>query len=261
MAESGAGLRVVQWLRASGAENTLEFLADSSLMRNLVHFMFAEGLEEVAWTWLARLGARLGKLPQDVQTQNLLASLLQAIVKTQQYMARETSSSLDHAYSTFLRATQTVPLEDPAALVNLKRYWNTLSWTSTVNAIAHPKPSAPLYEMFVDVGRPWKKDLDIAHLELHHPTKPDHVSAVKYLHNDTTVATAVERQTKSDRYTKRMVSLGGDTIMRLKEVGQNDEASWVSEFMSKTFFFAWNIRDKTSADIMLDSRRNMGTWT
>ncbi|KAI1859825.1 hypothetical protein JX265_010274 [Neoarthrinium moseri] len=243
MAASGAGLRVVQWLRASGHENNLEFLADVNLVPILTRFMFVEHLEEVAWTWLARLGAQLGKLPKDAQTQRSIALLLSSIKKAQEYITVTTDltqGSLDSGYSAFLRANGTLPSEDPAVLHSLQGFWHTLSWSSTVNASKHGAPSAPLYEMFVDAGRPWKRHLDIAHLELHHPTSPDHISAVKYLH-DRRIMESAERRKAQEVYVKRMASLGTDTIARLKEVGEKDEASWVSEFMARTFF-AWNLK-------------------
>ncbi|KAK6078189.1 hypothetical protein SCUP515_04619 [Seiridium cupressi] len=243
IAASGAGLRVVQWLRASGAENTLEFLTDQMFMPLLVRFMFVEGLEEVAWTWLGRLGAQLHALPKDSQTQHSIMCLLHVIRLGQAYKdhnLRSTQISLDPSYSAFLRANQTLPSEDPAALKGLQRYWNNLSWSSTVLASQHQTPSAPLYEMFTDVGRPWKKHLDIAHLELHHPSSPSHASAVTYLHNNR-VQDSADRLKTSAKYVERMVSLGTDTVNRLQEVGDQREASWVSEFMARTFF-AWNVR-------------------
>ncbi|KAH8676214.1 hypothetical protein BX600DRAFT_454551 [Xylariales sp. PMI_506] len=251
MAESGAGLRVVQWLRASGAEASFEFLSDRALIQNLIVFIFASRLDEVAWTWLSQLGFRLSSLPQDAQTQRHLASLLQAIMHAQEFLNKSSSSlepnSLDLGYSTFLRAKETLPLEDPAASRSLKRYWGSLSWASTVNAPLHGKPSAALYETFVDVGRPWNKALDIAHLELHHPTRPDHALAIGYLHDDRAMASAVAASQKmnnsADNLSRRMVSLGTDTVNRLEEIGDKEEASWVSEFMSRTFF-AWNMRGK-----------------
>jgi hypothetical protein len=243
IAASGAGIRVVQWLRASGAENSLEFLTDQMLIPLLVRFMFLEGLEEVAWTWLSQLGAQLHTLPKDGETQQSIICLLQAIRLGQAYKDHTlglSRISLDHSYSSFLRAHQTLPADDPAAVKGLQRYWKSLSWSSTVQASQYQTPSAPLYEMFTDHGRSWKKHLDIAHLELHHPSNPDHSSAVKYLH-DGRVQDSADKLKTSARYVERMVSLGTDTVNRLQVVGDQREASWVSEFMARTFF-AWNLR-------------------
>ncbi|KAH8204848.1 hypothetical protein TruAng_001037 [Truncatella angustata] len=252
LASSGAGLRVAQWLRSSGAENSLEFLNDKYLMPLLVQFMFFEGLEEVAWTWLSRLGAQLHALPKDGQTQHSIASLLHVIhlaqtSKVQGVNVRQ--PSLDPSYSAFLRANKTLATEDPVALKSLQRYWASLSWSSTVLASQHQSPSAPLYEMFTDVGRPWRKRLDIAHLELHHPSTPDHSSAVKYLH-DERVQDAANSLKKYEKYVERMVSLGSDTVSRLQQVGEQQEASWVSEFMARTFF-AWNLQPERPASVRL----------
>lgn len=257
MAASGAGLRVVQWLRASGAESSLEFLHDQMLTPLLVRFMFVEGLEEVAWAWLSRLGAQLHTLPKDSQTQQSITNLLQVIRLAQSYKdhpAGSTQFTLDPSYSAFLRANQILPTEDPVALKSLQRYWNSVSWSSTVLASQYQAPSAPLYEMFTDVGRPWKKHLDIAHLELHHPSHPDHGSAVTYLH-DGRVQDSADRLKTSAKYVERMISLGSDTVNRLQAVGDQHEASWVSEFMAKTFF-AWNLRPEghDSASLKLSTQ-------
>lgn len=242
MAASGAGSRVVQWLRSSGVEDSLEFLNDQMLTPLLVRFMFVEGLDDVAWTWLSRLGAQLHTLPKDNKTQQSITNLLQVIRLAQSFKdhpAGATQFSLDPSYSAFLRANQTLPTDDAVVAKSLLRYWNSLSWSSTVLASQYQAPSAPLYEMFTDVGRPWRKHLDIAHLELHHPLSPDHDSAVRLLHDDRTQDTA-DRLKTSARYVQRMISLGSDTVNRLQEVGDQREASWVSEFMAKTFF-AWNL--------------------
>lgn len=244
MAASGAGLRTVQWLRASGAENSLDFLGDRHLPTLLARFMFAEGLEEVAWMWLSRLSTQLASLPRDVKTQRTLVNFLFAIREAQAYLGVSTGlaqTSLDSGYSTFLRANKTVPSNDPVALRGLQQYWRSLSWSSTVDASLYQSPSAPLYEMFVDVGRTWKTHKqDLAHLELHHPMHPDHASAVAYLHNKNVAETAARLQ-DSEHYVQRMVSLGTDTVHRLNQVGEETEASWISEFMSRTFF-AWNVQ-------------------
>ncbi|KAF7538372.1 hypothetical protein G7054_g3000 [Neopestalotiopsis clavispora] len=243
LATSGAGLRVVQWLRSSGAENSLEFISDQMLMPLLVRFMFVEGLEEVAWTWLSRLGAQLQALPKDSQTQHSLVFLLQVIRLAQVDKDRAlafSQPSLDPSYSAFLRANQTLTVDDPSVAKGLQRYWSSLSWASTVHASRYQTPSAPLFEMFTDIGRPWKKSLDIAHLELHHPSKPDHSSAVTYLHDDR-VRLNADKLKNSANYVERMISLGTDTVDRLQVVGDQQEASWVSEFMARTFF-AWNLR-------------------
>ncbi|KAK8131439.1 hypothetical protein PG984_007877 [Apiospora sp. TS-2023a] len=240
LGDTGAGLKVVQWLRSSGLDHNLEFLHNPILIKHLAPFMYAEGLEEVIWTWLSRLGARIVASPEDKETQQAINNLIPFIIKLDESRLGVTRA-LDDSYSAFLRMHQTLESKNRHMERVVKNSWARLSWTSTVEAAQRPRPSVPLFEMFTDIGRPWGKQLDIAHLELHHPASPDHTSAVKYLHDDGKIASVAKQvnQAKSDRLSRRMVSLGTDTVQRLNQVGQREEASWVSELMSRTFF-AWN---------------------
>lgn len=240
LGDTGAGLKVVQWLRASGQDHSLEFLDRTVLINRLAPFLFAEKLEEVMWNWLARLGAHIAASPADEAKRVALSNLMDQIS-----LVRDKDGltvPLDEKLTSFLRMNETLPLENSAIERSIRTNWARLSWASTVDAWKWPKPSAPLFERFINVGRPWNKPLDIAHLELHHPTSPDHSSAVQYLHDDTRMQAIAERvkSSTSDRLPRRVVSLGNDTIDRLKFLGQIDEASWVSEFLSRTFF-GWNM--------------------
>ncbi|KAK8120773.1 hypothetical protein PG999_004893 [Apiospora kogelbergensis] len=240
LGDTGAGLKVVQWLRSSGLDHNLEFLNDPILIKHLAPFLYAEGLEEVIWTWLSRLGARVVATPEDKETQQAITNLIPYIIKLDESKLGLTRA-LDDSYSAFLRMHQTLEPKNRHMERVVKNSWARLSWKSTVDAAQRPRPSVPLFEMFTDIGRPWGKQLDIAHLELHHPSSPDHASAVKYLHDDGKIASVAKQVNlaKSDRLSRRMVSLGTDTVQRLNQVGQREEASWVSELMSRTFF-AWN---------------------
>ncbi|KAK7943764.1 uncharacterized protein PG986_012877 [Apiospora aurea] len=254
LGDTGAGLKVVQWLRSSGLDHNLEFLHNPVLIKHLAPFLYAEGLEEVIWTWLSRLGARIVASPEDKETQQAIANIIPYIIKLDESKLGLTRA-LDESYSAFLRMHQTLESKNRHMERVVKNSWARLSWTSTVDASQRPRPSVPLFEMFTDIGRPWGKQLDIAHLELHHPTSPDHTSAVKYLHDDGKIASVAKQvsQAKSDRLSRRMVSLGTDTVQRLNQVGQRDEASWVSELMSRTFF-AWNsVLRQEERDALADS--------
>ncbi|KAK8085231.1 hypothetical protein PG997_006502 [Apiospora hydei] len=254
LGDTGAGLKVVQWLRSSGLDHNLEFLHNSVLIKHLAPFLYAEGLEEVVWTWLSRLGARIVSSPEDKETQQAIANIIPYIIKLDESKLGLTRA-LDDSYSAFLRMHQTLESKNRHMERVVKNSWARLSWTSTVDASQRPRPSVPLFEMFTDIGRPWGKQLDIAHLELHHPTSPDHTSAVKYLHDDGKIASVAKQvnQAKSDRLSRRMVSLGTDTVQRLNQVGQREEASWVSELMSRTFF-AWNsVLRQEERDALADS--------
>ncbi|KAI8962218.1 hypothetical protein F5Y11DRAFT_323264 [Daldinia sp. FL1419] len=227
MANSRAGLKVVQWLRASGLENDLQFLSDPALFAALIPFMYAEGLEEVAWTWVARLSVRDEADKAKELHLSVLSTLLAAIMKQTSYTYSGTRTTLDGSYEAMIRAKDILlpskPHETPFR--SLRYAWIGLSQLSTVFASERPKPSAALFDSFVDIGRPMGVELDMAHLGLHHPLAPDHSAAVQYLHeypDSVNFHPSVRR---------RVVCLALDTADRLKEVGDMDEASWVQRFL------------------------------
>ncbi|KAI0152094.1 hypothetical protein F4776DRAFT_12731 [Hypoxylon sp. NC0597] len=231
MANSGAGLRVVQWLRASGLENDLHFLADSDaiLFANLIPFMYAEGLEEVVWSWVARLGTHDERDEVKRKHFTALFGLLHAIMKQKNTSYTGLKTSLDGSYEAVVRASEILPKQNRVALGSFRKVWVGLSWASTVFASERPKPSAPLFDAFVDVGRPLKMRLDMAHLELHHPLTPDYSAAVQFMHHTGDV--------KSDdldpNTRRRLVCLALDTADRLKEVGNVEEVSWIERFLAR----------------------------
>lgn len=246
MAKYGSGRRVVQWLRASGLENNLEFASEKMFVRKLCGFMFAEGLDQIVWTWLSLLNSRLGALSGDAKTRGKLEIILGAMLSSKAFgpLATEgnpqgVDKSLDDAYSILIRARHTLTLEDAVVKRSLRREWGMLGWESTVNAPMRPKPSVTLFESFVNIGRAWPAivHLDLAHLDLHHPTSPDHTAAVDYFrHQGHEFDThGKQREDLSEGTLTRIVSLGVDTIGRLEEIGRNEEANWVNEFMSRTF--------------------------
>lgn len=228
MAKSGAGLRVVQWLRASGLENDLQFLSHPSLFAALIPFMYAEGLEEVVWYWVAHLGAREETDGKARSWQDgALSALLNAIVKQTNTSYSGLKMNLDHSYEAIVRANDLLPMQNQIALKSFKKTWVGLSWASTVFASERPKPSAPLFESFINIGRPLHVQLDMAHLDLHHPLTPNHSAAIQFMHNNAHPADL--RPTTR----RRLVSLALDAADRLKEVGDVEQASWVERFLSR----------------------------
>ncbi|KAI0002797.1 hypothetical protein F4779DRAFT_114882 [Xylariaceae sp. FL0662B] len=235
MAKSGAGLRVVQWLRASGLETSLLFLTDTVLIQKLVPFMYAEGLEEIVWTWLERLAARSDSLEFEKNTGKLngqsLSHLLFATIKESSESGHGSQPCLDGSYSAMIRANQILPPVDPVARAILRTVWRSLSWASTVEGWERPKPSAPLFDSFVDIGRPFKFLIDMAHLQLHHPLTPSHDAALKYMHSKADSEDKTPSINSNPRFQSRLVFLALDTADRLKQVGHTDEASWVERFL------------------------------
>ncbi|KAL7627910.1 hypothetical protein AAE478_002105 [Parahypoxylon ruwenzoriense] len=238
MAKSGAALRVVQWLRASGQENTLNFLNDLFLPGALIPFMYAEGLEEVAWTWLTRLALCNEISPEnsftDLRTLSFLLSVM--MQQTSKPDFGQSKISLDTSYSSMIRASELLSPRNKQVLSSLRSAWFFLSWASTVDAWERPKPSASLFDSFIDIGRPFRVPLDMAHLELHHPLHPSHSAAVEYMHShagrgsqpDDVATWNLNKQTR-----RRLVCLAIDTAESLKRAGDPAEASWVGRFLTQ----------------------------
>ncbi|KAI2621160.1 hypothetical protein GGR54DRAFT_90983 [Hypoxylon sp. NC1633] len=231
MAKSGAGLRVVQWFRESSSDNGIRFLSNPFICSAIVPFLYAEGLEQVVWTWVAQLSSAIERDGAEGKDQGrqqaALGHLLNAIVKQHSTTYSGLKTSLDGSYEALVHAHDLLPMQNQVALNSFKKIWINLSWASTVFASERPKPSAPPFDSFVDIGRPLRMNLDMAHLELHHPLTPDHVSAVQFMHHNMH-STNLHPTTR-----RRMVSLALDAADRLKRVGDVDEASWVERFLAR----------------------------
>ncbi|KAI1813197.1 hypothetical protein GGS20DRAFT_494750 [Poronia punctata] len=179
MAGSGAGVRVLRWLRSSGNEGGLDFLKHPALVKLLTQFLFAEGRQGVPWDWLERLASSHAPGPGLAGPD--MSCLLNAIVNESGQLSTDGKANLDGSYEALARARDMFPDESVAAYKAIKHVWSELTWMSTVKAPTHPKPSESLFESFVDIGRPLGLPLELAHLDLHHPTKPSHSAAIKYL--------------------------------------------------------------------------------
>ncbi|KAI1807562.1 hypothetical protein F4811DRAFT_504941 [Daldinia bambusicola] len=227
MAESQAGLRVVQWLRASGLETSQQFLSNPSLFTALIPFMYAEGLEEVAWAWVARMA--VGEEADDEEKHRMyaLSSLLAAILRQVSTTYSGAKASLDKPYEAIIRTNDILPKDNDIAFKCLRYTWARMSWSSTVFASEWPKPSAPLFDSYVDIGRPLNVHMDLAHLGLHHPLAPDHSAAVQFLHSTSS------SKDLSPSQRRRVLCMALDTADRLKEIGDSDELSWVEHFLLK----------------------------
>ncbi|KAF3800944.1 hypothetical protein GCG54_00010218 [Colletotrichum gloeosporioides] len=229
MADSMAGSQVLQWLRSSGQERTLEFLADKPFVFELSQFLVAEGLEEVQWTWAERMVR--GEGPEDPNSV-IVGSLVANLVKAKSNMYDE---SLDTAYSAMLRADQTWKTDAQRRNILLAP-WHVLSWRSTVEAWKRPLPSAALFESFVGtanhIHRPLK--IDRAHLDLHHPVNPSHQRAVGFLEglqaND-----KLAQLYAANNLGSRVICMGMDAVSHLTRLGRADEAESVLRILQSKF--------------------------
>ncbi|KAI2626258.1 hypothetical protein GGS21DRAFT_530769 [Xylaria nigripes] len=225
---SGPGLRVLQWLRASGHENSLDFLSDAALVKLLIPVLYAEGLQQIAWNWLSLLASRVPFLEFEkitgepvVQT---LSRLMTAIIRSSQPISQH-PVSLDESFAALAKVNDMLPRESSIATAAVKDVWAKLSWASTVNASQRPKPSAKLFEEFVEIGRPLNLPLDLAHLDLHHPTVPTHSAAIEYLRPRQKIIENVTNM--KPKAQQRVLCLVWDAAERLEQTGQFSEAPWI----------------------------------
>ncbi|KAK1755872.1 hypothetical protein QBC47DRAFT_198745 [Echria macrotheca] len=210
MRESGAGLLVVQWLRASGQEQGLSFLSNKRFIQLLLRYMVAGDLSGLAWTWFQRL-IEMEKAADDARPQALLESLVVAQWETQ---------GLEEAYSSILKADGLVREHDVSPDM-LSQAWVTIARRTATDSWGHKMPTADLFESFLGVGRriPAAHLLEDAHLDLHHPTKPSHDRAVELLSSDG-IWREVSRFKSDSSFAKVLKLLSFDTLKHLVRVGE-----------------------------------------
>ncbi|KAI0815966.1 hypothetical protein GGR55DRAFT_372995 [Xylaria sp. FL0064] len=265
MGASGAGLRVLRWLRASGQENDLHFLSDHALLKIMVSFLYAEGLQEVAWGWLAQLAARATELEFE-QTPGkanarTFSKLMYAIINENSESTSPSAISLDRSYAALAKANQMLPHESSLVNTALRNSWARLSWASTVDAVGRPKPSVKLFENFVDIGRPLKLPLDLAHLDLYHPTMPTHSPAIEYLRLRRQIVEDISNM--KPVLQQRVLCLVLDAAERLNQTGQTAEAPWLDRLKSAIYerlnLGVLNIRIGDSLDSTIPIQKGIGT--
>ncbi|KAI1351400.1 hypothetical protein F5Y01DRAFT_125059 [Xylaria sp. FL0043] len=265
MGASGAGLRVLRWLRASGQENDLHFLSDHALLKIMVSFLYAEGLQEVAWGWLAQLAARASELEFE-QTPGkanarTFSKLMYAIINENSESTSSSAISLDSSYAALAKADQMLPHESSLVNAALRNSWARLSWASTVDAVGRPKPSVTLFENFVDIGRPLKLPLDLAHLDLYHPTTPTHSAAIEYLRLRRQIVEDISNM--KPVLQQRVLCLVLDAAERLNQTGQAAEAPWLDRLKGAIYerlnLGVLNMRIGDSLDSTIPIQRGIGT--
>ncbi|KAG7287609.1 hypothetical protein NEMBOFW57_007121 [Staphylotrichum longicolle] len=240
--ETGAGLLVLQWLRSSGQERSLEFLSNQAFKRLLLQFVVAEGLEDVAWGWFERLLKQERISGEAFKHEAASASLLGSLVQARVAGLME----LEGAYATLMRA-ETIVKENHAIPDVLYLAWTSLAWETTLNSSHRPKPPVDLFNSFVALGQTIQsRPLDRAHINLHHPLSPSAKRAVEFLTGQDAFARLpanarqmawkenwVRKASKVERYVHHLRFLGIDTIHHLLQANENEEASRLWELLDK----------------------------
>jgi len=232
LAPTGAGRRVVKWLRASGLERDLSFASDAAFLNILIRFMVAEGLEDVGWGWVDRLMRGEGP-PAEPDRAHPATTLISALVSSKPLGQRD----LDGGYSALLRgkdmfqdSSEFVPAFHPA--------WRRLASISTVRAWDMSPPSEALYDGFLDLGERLRippKGIHRAHLDLHHPTQPSADLAVPLLHHGALWEKLRQPVLQAGGYPRKVFSLGLDTVQHLANKGRVDEAQSVLTLVQDKF--------------------------
>jgi hypothetical protein len=230
----GAGRLVVQWLRSSGQERDLIFLANVPFQRRLVQFMAAEGLDDVFWAWIERL---LSTAEQHERPLSRAAQqpLYRASFVIKDFINKKAQpDDLEPAYTAILKA-EALAKEKELPLTFLEAAWRELLDKTVLysNLPRCPPVQVHLFEAFMDLGRTMGFPLfGLAHLTLLHPVRPSADLALQLLSNE-------GWSQKLPGFGKRMIwrfkHLGIDTVGHLIHTNQPQEAARVWDVLRRYF--------------------------
>ncbi|PON23840.1 hypothetical protein TGAM01_v207168 [Trichoderma gamsii] len=234
---SDTALRVVRWLRSSGAESNFLFLDNTAFVRALVPFLIAENMESVAWEWITRAMNE----SRDISEEQRIArasSLLSEIVRIK---SQAQYGNLNAAIQAILEAEQLFQ-HNPSLPKLLVQPWRSVSWLSTVESYSREMPSEKLFEAHLAtadrLSRPFP--VEMAHLHLYHPTHPDHLPALEFF-NDKKRLRKLVRALGPDKLNLTKFTgmgtipwiafLGHDTVNHLKQSGRSEEARGITQLL------------------------------
>ena len=243
---TGAGRLVMQWLRSSGQEHDLAFLAEPAFRRILMQFAVAEGLDDTVWSWVDRLLKEEHAVePADMFTSKA-GTLLGDFVG-----AKSRNRELEGAYVAVLKAEAMVK-EANEPLGILHHAWQRVARETIMNSGEGRAPPASLFDSFVALGHAaWSMKLDQAHIALYHPVDPSASLAVKFLSGKAAFRRLLPRQAAGEvdweqpyqpnqprpsleqaaedrarkKYIRHLSFLGLDTVQHLLNTDQRQEAS------------------------------------
>ncbi|KAM0343850.1 hypothetical protein ACHAPU_008119 [Fusarium lateritium] len=248
LATAGMSGRVIRWLQACGAEQDLRFMDNYTFIRTLAPFVVAEGMEEIAWEWLARtINDASGNIPKEKRLKrasHLLGELVRAKCQPQY-------GNLDSGISTMLQAQQlfrTSPLLSDLLVSS----WRSVSWFSTVEAYSRPAPSEELFDAHIATADRLRQpfQLERAHLHLCHPTHPDHLPALNFFKDKEGIRILVNilgpKKAKPEKLStvSWLAFLGHDTVNHLTQSGRTQEAQGVTELLQAEVASLFNIKSR-----------------
>ncbi|KAM3535557.1 hypothetical protein MY4038_001242 [Beauveria bassiana] len=236
---SGTALRVVRWLRSTGAENDLAFLEHQAFVKALAPFLIAEKMEEIAWQWIQQTMQRSDSLDEDARLRRASFLLAQIVhVKSQPQ-----HGNLDGAIATILRAEQLLA-KNPLLSKLLVLPWRSVSWLTTVESYSRLAPSERLFDAHLDTASRLQQPLSVetAHLHLYHPTHPDPALAMQFFRDKKELRRLVHGITQEQFTQAKQKSLGAvpwvaylgyDTVNHLTLSGLGEEAQTLTQILQE----------------------------
>jgi hypothetical protein len=242
MKESGAGLKVLKWLVASGLTGDNAFLKNQQFADVLMEFIVAEELQEMAWSWIKRAFedlpryATLSDVSEKQQARKDLVRPLMHLVKAEAHA----SINLDSAYLVLSRAAGYLKgMTSSQMMVILGPPGNFLSHSTSIAPPDLQPPSESAFDSFLSLIPVISKDTEyhFAHLNLRHPSRPSADSALSYLKKmDTLQITQDPELVTSRTPTQRnIIELGLNTAKFLLEKECFDDADWVMKYLQSHF--------------------------
>ena len=199
MKESSAGRQVLKWLVGGGLTTDNTFLKNHQFATVLMEFIVAEGLQEVAWSWIKRAFqelpryAALSDAEEKKQARKDLVRPLMCLVQAEAHG----SISLDSAYLVLSRAAgylKGIPSSQVMAILGPPG--KLLSHMTAIAPPDHQSPSESAFDSFVSLIPVITRDVEyhFACLNLCHPTRPGADTALAYFRKMDTLLTSHESE-------------------------------------------------------------------
>lgn len=235
MRESGAGLKVLKWLKSSGTANDLKFFQDEAFGGILVEYLVAEGLDEAVWTWIKKSFEEIPLLsslevPLWKHARREIVTPLMLLIKAKSIG----HGSLDSAYMCLSRAAGYLKGMSTAMMVNILgppghylavEALSTHSIRAASNASDFESFISLLPVIFVE-----GKSLEYytARFNLIHPTQPNVDSALEFLKT-------IGPEPCRPAFKRGYIQLGLDSANYLLEKDRVKEALWVMDVLRVNF--------------------------
>lgn len=242
MKESGAGLKVLRWLVASGLTEDNTFLENRQFAEVFMEFIVAEELQEIAWKWIKRAFeefpryATLTNVSEKQLVRRDLVTPLMDLIKAEAHA----SNNLDSAYLCLSRAAGYLKGKTSSQMmVILGPPGNFLSHLTNITPPDLQPPSESAFDSFLGLIPVISKNTEyhFAHLNLRHPSRPSAESALSYLKKLDSLPTLQDPKLMVSRAPpqRNLIELGLNTAKFLLEKERFDDADWVMKYLQSRF--------------------------